>query len=267
MSTSIGVVLLALVSVAAGSCTRSAVQPDTAPVVATPAQTLSTRVAAAAAAELPKTVTASLLAAAAADPERFAGDLEKVFAEDPFLRALVDKRHGLDAGYAPADLTPLTAATYRVSRQGLVLRAAAAQSLAAMGAAAEKDGVTLVVSSAYRSYEYQHGVYARIVAEIGQEAADRESAKPGHSQHQLGLAVDFGSIDDSFARTEASRWLVAHAGRFGWSLSYPESYEEVTGYRWESWHYRYVGPDLVAIIDRYFGGIQQFALAFLHVWS
>jgi D-alanyl-D-alanine carboxypeptidase len=102
---------------------------------------------------------------------------------------------------------------------------------------------------------------------MGQEAADRESARPGHSQHQTGLVVDFGSIDDSFAATAAGRWITANASRFGWSLSYPNGYEDVTGYRWESWHYRYVGREIAAFINNYFDGIQQYALRFMYEWE
>jgi D-alanyl-D-alanine carboxypeptidase len=79
--------------------------------------------------------------------------------------------------------------------------------------------------------------------------------------------VDFAPIDDSFAGTAAGRWVLRNAGRFGWSLSFPDGYEEATGYRWESWHYRYVGRDLVYFIDTYFDGIQQYALQFIHAWE
>ena len=208
----------------------------------------------------------SLLEKVRAAPERFAADLRAGVSGDPYLHVLVDKKKGLGETYAPADLTPLSGPYYAVGRKGLSLRAEAARALETMGKAALKDGVRLVASSTYRSYAYQRTVYARVIAEIGQKAADRESAQPGHSQHQLGLAVDFGSIDDSFAKTKASRWLQANAGRFGWSISYPQGYEAVTGYRWESWHYRYVGVPLATAIDRYFGGIQQYALKFLDEW-
>jgi len=136
-----------------------------------------------------------------------------------------------------------------------------------MAAAAAAEGITLTVGSTYRSAAYQAEVYAREVATYGQEAADRESAQPGKSQHQLGLAVDFAPIDDAFAGTPASKWLLENAGRFGWSLSYPDGYEEITGYRWESWHYRYVGRDLAVFIDTYFEGIQQYALGFIKAWQ
>jgi D-alanyl-D-alanine carboxypeptidase len=217
-------------------------------------------------AELPGYLTARIQAASA-QSSAFADDLFACLAEDRHLRELVDKQHSLRSGYAPVDLVVLENGTYQVSRAGMLLRKAAVDSLSEMAAAARRSGVTLVASSAYRSFEYQEQVYSRIVREMGREAADRESARPGHSQHQTGLTIDFGSIDDSFALTAAGRWMVANASRFGWSISYPDGYEAVTGYRWESWHYRYVGTRLAAFIDDYFDGIQQYALRFLYEWE
>jgi D-alanyl-D-alanine carboxypeptidase len=194
-------------------------------------------------------------------------DLLSCLEGDPFLYKLVDKAHAI-GDYAPEDLVELTAGgSYRVGRGGLMLRRSAGEALEEMAAAAAAEGIGLVVSSCYRSYAYQVEVYARNVREMGQAAADRESARPGHSQHQTGLAADFGSIDDSFAETGAGRWVLKNAGRFGWSLSFPQGYEDLTGYRWESWHYRYVGRELCAFIDNYFGGIQQYALQFIEAWN
>ena len=217
-------------------------------------------------AELPVALSGWIKTAANASPA-FMADLQACLEGDRYLWALVDKQHSLPTGYAPNDLVALTEGSYRVSRNGLTLRRAAAIALDEMAKAARADGVTLVASSTYRSYDYQTQVYNRNVREMGQEAADRESARPGHSQHQTGLVVDFGSIDDSFAATAAGRWMKANASRFGWSLSFPDGYEAVTGYRWESWHYRYVGKPLAAFIDNYFDGIQQYALRFLHEWE
>jgi D-alanyl-D-alanine carboxypeptidase len=197
----------------------------------------------------------------------FLSDLSAVTEGDPFLRRLVDKQHALPEGYEPDDLVELRGGKYQVSRAGLQLRRDAADALGEMAEAARADVVTLVASSAYRSRRYQVTVYQRIVAEMGQEAADRESSRPGYSQHQTGLAVDFGSISDEFADTKAGRWLAANAARYGWSLSFPDGYEALTGYRWESWHYRYVGPALAAFIDAWFGGIQQYALQFINEWE
>jgi D-alanyl-D-alanine carboxypeptidase len=218
-------------------------------------------------ADLPPELVIRLEAEAAASPA-FVLDLLGCLEGDPFLRRLVDKSHALPAGYEPEDLVELEAGgSYLPGRKGMLLRRAAADALGEMAAAAELQGVKLVVSSAYRSYDYQTEVYNRVVKEMGQAAADRESARPGRSQHQTGLVADFGPIDNSFAETAAGRWMADNAGRFGWSLSFPDGYEDVTGYRWESWHYRYVGRDLAAFIDSYFDGIQQYALRFIHEWE
>jgi len=221
-------------------------------------------------AEIPENISQMIIENTAVNPA-FIMELLMCLEDDPYLRDLVDKQHALAPDYAPVDLVVLGTGTpaksYRVNRQGLMLRQAAADSLEEMAAAARADGITLLASSAYRSYDYQDEVYKRNVRLMGQEEADRVSAIPGHSQHQLGLVLDFGSIDDSFALTPASRWLEANAVRFGWSLSYPQDYEPVTGYRWESWHYRYLGKDLAEFIDKYFDGIQQYGLRFIHEWE
>jgi D-alanyl-D-alanine carboxypeptidase len=218
------------------------------------------------AAEIPGEISGRIINSAAESPA-FIMELLICFEGDPFLRRLVDKQHGLPDGYEPEDLVELMGGSYQVNRKGLLLRAAAAEALETMAAAAKAEGITLIASSAYRSYDYQAEVYARNVRESGQETADRESSRPGYSQHQTGLAVDFGSIDDSFAQTRAGRWILDNGSRFGWSLSFPDGYEAVTGYRWESWHYRYVGQDLAAFIDTWFGGIQQYALRFIRQWE
>ncbi|MDR1972564.1 MAG: M15 family metallopeptidase [Treponema sp.] len=217
-------------------------------------------------ADLPPDLAFRLKTAAAENPA-FIMDLMECLNGDPFLRRLVDKTRPLPPGYEPEDLVDLEPGSYELGRQGMKLRRAAAEGLEKMAAAARSQGIVLVASSAYRSYDYQVQVYNRIVGELGQEAADRESARPGHSQHQTGLALDFGSIDDSFAQTRVGRWIKENGSRFGWSISFPDGYEAVTGYRWESWHYRYVGEDLAAFIDTWFGGIQQYALQFIHAWE
>ncbi|MDR2192963.1 MAG: M15 family metallopeptidase [Treponema sp.] len=212
--------------------------------------------------------SARIIVEKARSSAQFLDELNMALEGDPYLHFLVDKQRPLPHGYEPDDLVPLTEGkAYRIGRTGLRLRSFAEASLEAMAKTAQADGVTLLVSSSYRSYDYQVTVYNRIVQEMGREAADRESARPGYSQHQTGLAVDFGSIDDTFAETKAGAWLLENASRFGWSLSFPNGYEAVTGYRWESWHYRYVGVALTRFIDAYFNGIQQYALQFLHEWE
>jgi D-alanyl-D-alanine carboxypeptidase len=197
-------------------------------------------------------------------------DLDAVFEEgDSRLWELVDKKHTLEPlDYTPDDLVELSrAGAFTIGREGMLLRAPAAAALQEMALAARKDGVTLLASSTFRSYDYQVEVYGRNVRQNGQAQADRESARPGYSQHQTGLVVDFGSITDDYAQTAPGKWLTANAPAYGWSLSFPDGYEEVTGYRWECWHYRYVGKPLARFIDTWFAGIQQYTLQFIYAWE
>ncbi|MDR1363503.1 MAG: M15 family metallopeptidase [Spirochaetaceae bacterium] len=217
------------------------------------------------AAEIPDVMSERIIAAG---ESVFLPDLLAATKGDLFLRRLVDKRRALPEGYEPDDLVLLdNGGSYRVGRAGLRLRREAAESLERMAQAARAEGVTLVVSSSYRSFDYQTEVYQRNVRESGQETADRESSRPGFSQHQLGLVVDFGSITDAFAQTAAGRWMLANGPAYGWSLSFPDGYEDITGYRWESWHYRYTGVALADFIDRWFDGIQQYAMQFIYAWE
>jgi len=198
------------------------------------------------------------------NPIRFLDLLDGILNSDRELFLLVDKKHPLPKEYEPRDLVSLDAYGIRTSRPSLLLRKSAAVALSHMAEEARKEGIELLVSSAYRSFQYQSTVYRRVVQELGQEAADRESAKPGFSQHQLGTAVDFGSISDSFTGTPMELWLRRRAWEFGFSLSYPEGKESETGYRYESWHYRFIGRDASRLEREFFFGSQQRMLEFLH---
>jgi len=199
-----------------------------------------------------------LPAAAIADPQGFFRLAEGMLKMPTGYLELVDKTHPLTADFKPAD--PVDLNTYpelSIGRKGLTLDREAAEALTRLSRAAAAEGVTLLISSAYRSYEYQKDLFNRYAQRDGEEAASRYSARAGTSQHQLGTTVDFGSISDSFAESEAGIWMRENAGDFGWSLSYPRGYEDETGYRWESWHWRWIGRDAVMMQDRYFDGIQQ----------
>lgn len=216
---------------------------------------------------IPQRMASNIIASVLESPS-FIMELLVVLQQDPFTFLLVDKQHALPFYYSPDDLVFLTTGgSFRITRDDLELRGMAVDALEEMAAAAAADGVVLTVGSTYRSAARQAEIFAWQVRTFGQEMAERQSARPGHSQHQLGTVVDFTPINDSFAETPANRWLLANASRFGWSLSYPDGYEEITGYRFEPWHYRYVGRELSAFIDTYFEGIQQFALQFIQVWQ
>ncbi len=223
-----------------------------------------------------KSVQASLPAAAAVEvlaridkaPKRFLELLASVDAETkalPDLLRRADKEKALPESYVPADLVSLDGTGVSVTREGFRLRKPAALALAAMANAARGEGVGLTVGSAYRSYAYQVGVWDRGVQAEGEARTAQAIARPGHSQHQLGTAMDFSPIDDSFARTKASQWLAANAARFGFSLSYPKGMEAVSGYQWESWHWRFVGKPAAALEREYFGGAQEAMVLFMEV--
>lgn len=113
--------------------------------------------------------------------------------------------------------------------------------------AAQEDGIVIKIRSGYRSYRTQTTLYNNYVKRDGKEVADRYSAIPGHSEHQTGLAFDFTTgnasrpIGEWFTDTKQAKWLYENAHKYGFILRYPEGKEDITGYQYESWHYRYVG--------------------------
>jgi D-alanyl-D-alanine carboxypeptidase len=162
------------------------------------------------------------------------------------LRVLVDRSHPLPPDYVPEDLVPLWAYGVPTLGSDTLLRREAAEHLRRLVYAAAADGEELVVASAYRSYADQQASYTRLTSIYGTEAGEM-SAFPGHSQHQLGTAVDFTNaaagyeVWQPFGDTSASWWLRNKAQEYGFVLAYPNGKEAKTGYRWEPWHYRYVG--------------------------
>lgn len=183
--------------------------------------------------------------------------------DDPTsIWTIINKQRPVPAEYEPTDLTPLTLTP---SLNGQPLRAAAANAFDAMYAAAQLEGITLQLTSGYRSYNMQTNTYQQYVNQLGEEAANLTSAKPGHSEHQTGLAADITSpegctVQTCFANTAAGIWTATHAWEYGYILRYPEGYTHITGYEYEPWHYRYVGTELakdfhtsgLATLEEYF---------------
>ena len=159
--------------------------------------------------------------------------------------------------YAPADLVDVGG--------GLQLRAEAAQAVAALRAEAAAAGLDIAVQSAYRSFERQQDLFGNSAARFGVAGAELRSARPGFSEHQTGLAVAVGGggcdIERCFGDTAEGRWVVTNAHRTGFLVRYPLGSEAVTGYQYEPWHLRYVGPELatemhetgVATLEELFG--------------
>lgn len=107
--------------------------------------------------------------------------------------------------------------------------------------AAKADGVTLEIISGFRSYDRQTQLYNNYVSRDGVAAADRYSARAGHSEHQTGLAFDLNSLEESFGETKEGKWLKEHCHEYGFIIRYPKEKEEITGYMYEPWHVRYLG--------------------------
>ena len=179
------------------------------------------------------------------------------------MRVLVDRSHRLPREYAPEDLVSLQ--SHGVPTLGsaeMLLRREATEHLRSLVADAAADGEELVVASAYRPYADQRVSYRRLRSIYGSEA-DLMSARPGHSQHQLGTAVDFTNAEaghevwQAFGHTSASTWLRERAPEYGFVLAYPRGGEE-SGYRWEPWHYRYVGPNNAERLEESGLPLQQF---------
>lgn len=110
--------------------------------------------------------------------------------------------------------------------------------------AAATDGISLWNASGFRSYETQEQIYNNYVYTHGQTTADTFSARPGHSEHQTGMAIDVNNPSDSFNGTPEAIWLKEHCVEYGFIIRYPEGKQEITGYKYEPWHIRYVGVEM-----------------------
>lgn len=139
---------------------------------------------------------------------------------------IANKTYALSSSYAPGSLTKETNAAFEK-----------------MKAEAAKEGINLKIISGYRTYSHQNTLYNNYVKRDGKSAADRYSARPGHSEHQTGLAFDVNSLEQSFGSTKAGIWLNENCYKYGFILRYPKGKESITGYMYEPWHFRYIGED------------------------
>lgn len=140
---------------------------------------------------------------------------------------IANKTYALPRSYNPGGLTPETYNAF----QSLVQAAA-------------NDGYSLWNASGFRSYESQEQIYNNYVYTHGQATADTFSARPGHSEHQTGMAIDVNNPSDSFNGTPEALWLKEHCVDYGFIIRYPEGKQGITGYKYESWHIRYVGVEM-----------------------
>lgn len=161
---------------------------------------------------------------------------------------VVDKLRPLNPiNYAPSDLVTVPVAHANPPR----LRKRASDALVAMFAAAKASGGgAMQIQSGYRSYSTQVSVYSGWVNSLGKKQADIQSARPGYSEHQTGLAVDISALPANcslaacFGATPQGKWLAANAWKYGFLLRYPKDKTAITGFTYEPWHFRYIGVAL-----------------------
>lgn len=157
---------------------------------------------------------------------------------------LVNKYTSLPDKYAPDDIVEMS---NWYAYAGNSIRKDVYSAFKEMSDAAKKDKITLIVNSSYRDYNSQKEIYDEYEDKKGQDYADKYAARPNYSEHQTGLSLDIftpGANMNTFENTDAFKWLNENCYKYGFILRYPKDKETITGYNYESWHYRYVGKDL-----------------------
>jgi D-alanyl-D-alanine carboxypeptidase len=186
-------------------------------------------------------------------------DKSKLSLTDPTSAwVVVNKRRPINPKpYIPTDLgVPNVSLRLPHTSPSMQMRTEAAVGLEKLFAAAQANGTPLRLSSAYRSYNYQVSLYAGYVEKDGQGAADSESARPGYSEHQTGLAADVGNsngaceVQQCFGDSAAGKWVASQSYKYGYIVRYPQGLTAVTGYEYEPWHLRYVGVSLATEMHR-----------------
>ena len=187
-------------------------------------------------------------------PKAAAGFNKKQFSNDDpkSIWVIVNKKRPLNPkNYVPDDLrVPNVTSRPNSTNDETKMQGIAASALEEMFAGAKKDSINLLLASGYRSFSLQTSVYNRYVSTQGQATADSQSARPGYSEHQTGLAVDVGAanrtceIQACFATTPEGQWVAANAYKYGFVIRYQNGTESTVGYIYEPWHIRYIGKTL-----------------------
>jgi len=178
---------------------------------------------------------------------RFYKNIKKIKNPENIL-VLVNKNNKLDENYIPDDLEKIS---LKYATEEKYLRKVAKEAFEKLGREAKKKNYTIVAVSTYRSFDYQDRLYNYYIETKGLEYADLCSARPGHSEHQTGLAVDVMGSNydyDRFAESIEFKWMKENAHKYGFILRYPKGKEKITGFKYEPWHYRYVGIEVATII-------------------
>lgn len=181
------------------------------------------------------------------------------------LWVIVNKGRALPSTYVPANLVaPSVPLRTNQSDPEMHVRSDTAGAMEKMFAAAKADGINLMLSSGYRSYAEQVSLYNSYASQYGAQEADTFSARPGHSEHQTGLAADIEPVSRNcevaqcFESTPEGRWLAANCYKFGFVIRYQKATQSLTGYEYEPWHVRYIGDGLAQQLQNTGQTLEQF---------
>lgn len=185
--------------------------------------------------------------------------LFRMISKDLEYLLLVNKKFHLDSDYIPQGLIQIDD-KLPTARSGMFIRLSIFDELAMMIENAKSKNVNLRIISSYRSFETQQDVFYRWKNIYGFASASRFSAFPGASQHQLGTTIDFNSFEQEFDQTPEGEWLYDNSYKYGFVLSYPKDSEDLTGYIYEPWHFRYIGREAAYIVYHYFDNYLEYFL-------
>ena len=175
---------------------------------------------------------------------------------------LVNKHHHLSEDFVPDDL--ITIDSEYASSDDIQCSHIAFNAYKKMSDAASKEGYKIVINSAYRSYNDQVELSDLYLKSYGQEYVNKYVAKPGYSEHQTGLAFDIGSRNvNVFGNSKEYQWMQDHAYEYGFIHRFTKSYEFITGFRSEPWHYRYVGVDIATYMKENNMSFEEYWALFL----
>jgi len=165
------------------------------------------------------------------------------------IYTLVNKYNYLEDDFVPSDLVTVS---YDYAINNTQLNKTALENFILMSEAANKENINFKITTAYRDYNFQSILYNNYLRKDGKELADTYSARPGYSEHQLGYSFDLTNTNystfEEFENTNEYKWLLENAHKYGFILRYPKDKEYITGYQFESWHYRYVGIPIATYI-------------------
>ncbi len=195
-------------------------------------------------------------------------NMDKVIYDDAILveefsyDMLVNKFHSLDDSFEPDDLVKVPV-EYTGDEEYQANRTAV-NALVQMFEAAKLDGLKMIVSSAYRSYDDQVEIAEFYRKWYGDNYVNNYVARPGFSEHQTGLAFDVGSTSEKvFANSKEYAWMKENAHKYGFIMRFYKKGESITGYKSEPWHYRYVGKEIATYIYEHNITYEEYYVMFL----